>query len=71
MTDIPPIIRTGLVAKGMPAWGDRMTETQIVLLSSYVAQLSRSPIDGKAAEGDPLPAWDAIPAVAEGEAQGG
>lgn len=65
VTDIPEIIRDGLVAKGMPAWGDRMTETQIVLLSSYVAYLAENPIDGKAPEGEPLPAWDAIPESAE------
>ena len=60
ITDIPEIIRTGLSAKGMPGWGDRLTETQIVLLSSYVAQLTRQPVEGKAPEGEPLVAWDQI-----------
>ena len=58
--DIPEIIRDGLVEKGMPAWGQQLTETQIVLLSSYVAGMRDRPIDGKKAEGDVLPAWDQI-----------
>ncbi len=72
VTDIPDIIRNGLVSLGMPAWGDRLTETQIVLLSSYVAGLRENPVAGKAPEGDALPAWSEIPepeATADAEAE--
>ncbi|MDH3626394.1 MAG: c-type cytochrome [Acidobacteriota bacterium] len=62
VTDIPGLIRDGLPVQGMPAWGDRLTETQIVLLSSYVARLRDQPVAGKNPEGDPIPPWDEIPA---------
>ncbi len=66
VTDISDLIETGLVTKGMPAWGERLTETQIVLLSSYVARLRNNPVEGKAPEGEPLEPWpDPPPAAAE------
>jgi cytochrome c oxidase cbb3-type subunit 3 len=65
ITDIPRILSNGLPIKGMPAWQDRLTQTQIVLLSSYVAQLSRNPIPGKEAQGEPVPVWTAAPPPAE------
>ncbi|HEB60311.1 MAG TPA: cytochrome C oxidase Cbb3, partial [Phycisphaeraceae bacterium] len=37
ITDIPDVITKGVLAKGMPPWEGQLTETQIVLLSSYVA----------------------------------
>lgn len=61
LTDIPTVLDTGVVTKGMPAWGDQLTETQIVLLSSYVAQLRRNPVAGKAPQGDPVPPWPTAP----------
>jgi cytochrome c oxidase cbb3-type subunit 3 len=61
VTDIPKLLQEGVVTKGMPAWGDQLTETQIVLLSSYVAQLSRNPVAGKEPQGDPIPPWPAAP----------
>lgn len=67
VTDISEIIRSGLPTKGMPAWGDRLSETQIALLSSYVARLSRNPVGGKEAQGDVLPDWRAIPGDTETE----
>lgn len=59
LTDIPNVIKNGVQIKGMPAWGDRLTETQIVLLASYVARLQRHPVPGKEPQGVELPPWDA------------
>ncbi len=65
VVDIAEVIRTGITTKGMPAWGDQFTETQLVLVSSYVAHLRNTPLDGKAPEGDPIPAWPDAPAASE------
>jgi cytochrome c oxidase cbb3-type subunit 3 len=55
VTDIAQIIREGVAEKGMPGWQGVLTETQITLLSAYVAQLQRHPAShGKGAEGQRL-----------------
>ena len=61
VTDIADIVSNGLVTKGMPAWKDKLTETQVVLLSSYVAQMRRQPIPGKPAQGETIPPWPPTP----------
>ncbi len=61
VTDISGILKEGVVTKGMPAWKDKLTETQIVLLSSYVARLRDQPVDGKPAQGDPIAPWPEAP----------
>lgn len=60
--DIPVLIRDGLVAKGMPAWGAKLNETQLVIVSAYVASL-RGTDDGsgKAPQGTPIAPWSAEP----------
>ncbi len=65
LTDIHSVIRDGVIAKGMPVWGDRLTETQIVLLSAYVATLRENPIPGKVPEGKVIPPWPPAPASSE------
>lgn len=55
--DIPRILREGVTGKGMPAWGEQLTETQIVLLSSYVARLRSEPLEGKQPQGEAIPPW--------------
>ncbi|RMG47927.1 MAG: cytochrome C oxidase Cbb3 [Acidobacteria bacterium] len=57
LTDIPRVIKNGVPLKGMPAWGERLTDTQIVLLSAYVARLRRNPVPGKAPQGEVIPPW--------------
>ncbi len=59
ITDIPAVVRAGVPVKGMPAWSASLTETQIVLLSAYVASLRRAPLDGKPPQGEIIPAWPA------------
>jgi cytochrome c oxidase cbb3-type subunit 3 len=62
LTDIPTVLTAGVPAKGMPAWGEKLTRTEIVLLSSYVARLRRDPVPGKAAQGEPIEPWPPPPA---------
>ena len=60
LPDIAKILNNGVVTKGMPGWSEQLTETQIVLLSSYVARLASSPVPGKPPEGDyVVDSWEA------------
>lgn len=65
ITDIPRVVTQGVPTKGMPAWGDRLTETQVVLLSSYVAGLRRHAVPGKEPQGNPIPPWGEASAAVE------
>ena len=57
LTDIFAVLRDGVVAKGMPQWGGQLSDTQIVLMSSYVASLRRAPKPGKEPQGEVIPPW--------------
>jgi cytochrome c oxidase cbb3-type subunit 3 len=58
--DIFKVVRDGVLAKGMPNWGKRFSEPQLVLLSAYVASLRGThPASGAAAQGDPIAPWSA------------
>ena len=58
VTDIATILTKGVVAKGMPAWDRQLTQTQIVLLSAYVAQLRENPVvGGKEPQGEFVQPW--------------
>lgn len=63
--DIARVIKTGVVAKGMPAWSSRYNDTQIALLSAYVASLrGTTPAAPKAPQGDfTPPAWNTFGAT--------
>lgn len=72
--DFFTIIRAGVVAKGMPPWSPRYSDTQILLLAGYVANLrGTTPSTPKPAQGDKHPgAWNtfvssASPAVPAAE----
>ncbi|MGH1346032.1 MAG: cbb3-type cytochrome c oxidase N-terminal domain-containing protein [Nannocystales bacterium] len=59
--DIVKVIEDGAAGGAMPAWKNRITNVnQLVLTAAYVASLrgTNAP-GGKAAEGKPIPAWDA------------
>ena len=58
LTDIVNVIQNGVPAKGMPAWGDQFTNTQVVLMAAYVASLREDPKDGKEAQGSVIPSWE-------------
>lgn len=57
VTDIVDVLRTGVLEKGMPSWDGVLTDTQLVLMAAYVAQLRDDPVSGKAPQGTPQPPW--------------
>lgn len=61
VADIYRVIKEGVVAKGMPAWGAQLSETQLVLMSAYVAQLRGKGPGSKAAEGNAIAPWPPAP----------
>jgi cytochrome c oxidase cbb3-type subunit 3 len=61
VTDIAKVIQDGVVLKGMPTWKDQLTDTQIVLLASYVTKLAQSPKPGKEPQGDAIAPFAANP----------
>ena len=63
--DIVGVIRDGVPAKGMTAWGDKFSDTQLVLMAAYVASLRSNPLDGKEAQGDEIAPWPELAAPAE------
>ncbi len=69
--DLFRVVRDGVEAKGMPKWGKRFSEAQLVLLSSYVASLrGTSPASPLKAQGDQVAAWTVAPAAAAADANG-
>ncbi|MEY2716802.1 MAG: Cbb3-type cytochrome c oxidase subunit CcoP [Planctomycetota bacterium] len=56
--DVFRVVRDGIEAKGMPRWGKRFSEPQLVLLSSYVVSLrGTSPASPLKAQGDQVGPW--------------
>lgn len=66
--DLVRVIRDGVAGKGMPDWGKRFSEPQLILLASYAASLrGTKPANPKEAQGTPLPQWT-VPADSAGAA---
>lgn len=62
LPDIYTTIEQGVVLKGMPAWGRQMQQTELVLLSAYVASLRGNEVSGgKAPEGETIPPFPTAP----------
>lgn len=55
--DVYTVVTTGVAAKGMPAWGNRLSQNERVLVSAYVATLRNEPKPGRQPEGEKIPAW--------------
>ena len=64
VADLYRVIKDGVVAKGMPAWGQQLSETQLVLMAAYVAQLRGQGAGGKQPEGNPIAPWPSAPVCA-------
>ncbi len=57
--DIARVIEQGAANGSMPAWKNRLShKNQIVLTAAYIASLREKPVSGKAPEGDPIPPWE-------------
>ena len=60
--DLAKVIENGAANGSMPAWKNRLShQNQIVLAAAYVAWLRSNPVDGKPQEGSKLPPWDELP----------
>lgn len=58
--DLFTVITKGAGAGAMPAWENRLSANQRVLMASYAARLrGTQPASPKAAEGEAIPAWPA------------
>ena len=57
--DIYDVIKNGNISKGMPPWQGPLSNTKIVLLSSYVVMLRGSSNEGKFPEGTAIDPWPA------------
>lgn len=57
VTDIYTNISEGVLEKGMPPWKGQLSDTQIVLLSAYVAALRNNPLPGKEPQGEVIDPW--------------
>ena len=57
LPDIAKVITNGVVEKGMISWKGILTDTQIVLMSSYVASLRANAVEGRAPQGEIIPPW--------------
>lgn len=57
LDDIPRIIGDGAANGAMPAWRNRLSPNEIVLIGSYVAALRGRDVPGKAPEGETPPPW--------------
>jgi cytochrome c oxidase cbb3-type subunit III len=59
MPDILKVLNEGLAGGAMPAWGNRFShKNDLVLLAVYVASLRGSkPVGGKSPDGSPIAAW--------------
>lgn len=66
--DFIRVLQNGAAAGAMPAWKNRLSDNEIVLVSSYAASLrGSSPAKPKAAEGNKLDPWPTPPEPEEQE----
>jgi cytochrome c oxidase cbb3-type subunit 3 len=69
--DIFRVVRDGVEPKGMPRWGKRFGESQLVLLASYVVSLRGTvPTSGRETQGERVAAWSTTPEHVEAPAAG-
>jgi cytochrome c oxidase cbb3-type subunit 3 len=68
--DILTVIQKGAAGGAMPAWNNRLSTNEMVLVSSYVAALrGTNPEVAKAPEGREIPPWPEPPAETEADAE--
>jgi cytochrome c oxidase cbb3-type subunit 3 len=55
--DILDVINKGRNNAAMPAWENRLSKSEVIVVSSYVASLRGKNLPGRPAEGKPAPPW--------------
>jgi len=67
LADIYTVINRGAASGAMPAWQNRLSQNERVILSAYVASLrGTTPASGRGPEGEVIPPWPPVPPAAEG-----
>jgi cytochrome c oxidase cbb3-type subunit 3 len=54
LMDIHGIVKDGVLAKGMPAWGRQLTPIELGKVVAYVGSIRHTNVPGKSPEGTPL-----------------
>jgi len=57
LDDLIPVIQNGNISKGMNPYKDILTQTEIVLLAAYVANMRGTSEEGKFPEGKQIKPW--------------
>lgn len=58
LTDLYRIVSDGAANGAMPAWRNRLSQNERVIVAAYVASLRGStPASGRGPEGNPIPPW--------------
>jgi cytochrome c oxidase cbb3-type subunit 3 len=72
ITDLYTTVSEGVVPKGMPAWSNRLSQNERIMVAAYVAALrGTAPGPGaRGAEGEVIPPWPKAPAPSEAPATG-
>ena len=55
--DIYNVITKGAGAGAMPAWENRLSQNERVIIAAFVAKMRENPIGGRAPEGESVPPW--------------
>lgn len=61
--DLYAVITRGAGGQAMPAWENRLSQNERVILAAYIANLRGSATNGKPPEGKAIPDWPPIPAA--------
>lgn len=70
--DIFRVVKEGVEIRGMPKWGKRFSEPQLVLLASYIVSLrGTTPASPREPQGDRVAAWAVVPTAAAASAEAG
>jgi len=57
LPDVYTIVTDGVASKGMPAWKNRLSQNERVLVAAYVATLRGAPKPGRPPEGNVIAPW--------------
>jgi cytochrome c oxidase cbb3-type subunit 3 len=57
LADVLTVINKGANSGAMPAWENRLSQNERIIVAAYVASLRANPLPGRAAEGQAIPPW--------------
>lgn len=54
MTEVYKVVKDGVTAKGMPAWGSILTQDEVVGVTAYIESIKDTNVSGKEPQGEPV-----------------